>query len=436
MPRVYNNPSPKRTIATRKRPLTPVSPDMNGENVLNAENEQNGENLNIGGEEHGDQGELGGNGANEPDIQPDAQQILQNEIEEQRRQQQLVEDNRVQKQREKGLKEQRLLLEAQNKQKELIIRERELNFRMSQNGTGPANLPPPRNSLINFSDYSDSQQNLSSNQPSASNFMLAESSRQTITSKLEYEGLIWNKDLRKSLSMNALELFDDLSIWFIETKNLPKEMNARGGVAWKDWYSLLKRLCTRLATNVEYYHNSGQLLEVMNFILKWMVGAKEETTADDEQIAILQVMQAWGKEDLNCQKIFGTSYTKKHYNSFVNYQKHNSYMFGLSSQGLKHFKTSSEIRSSSKGGPRQHPYSERSRSSRSSNSSDRYQGDRYRKSDGGYRRGQSGGGGGYQRGYGGSYNGGYGGGYSDGRGKRSSGDRRQGGQNTLPTKQF
>lgn len=72
---------------------------------------------------------------------------------------------------------------------------------------------------------------------------------------------------------------------------------------------------------------------------------RDDTRLDEEQIGIMQHIHSWGRDDTVCQKIFGTTYTKKLFTAYSVHSKTNSYMFGRGAMGLKKFLKTSESRS-------------------------------------------------------------------------------------------
>ena len=104
-----------------------------------------------------------------------------------------------------------MLLEAENRARELALRERELDVR-------------PR--------ASDLQVN---NQSSTSSFGTIENIRTTTTTKSFYDSLIDNQAFRAKLGEPTLELIDTFKEWFNEGKELPNQLNSRGGEAWTAW---------------------------------------------------------------------------------------------------------------------------------------------------------------------------------------------------------
>jgi len=100
--------------------------------------------------------------------------------------------------------------------------------------------------------------------------MVVENCKQTITNKSEYEGIIHNQYFRSLLSQNVLELFDNLKEWFLYTRNLPVELNSRGGIAWVDWGNTLKRILVRIETATEFYEKNTEICNELKFIKVWL----------------------------------------------------------------------------------------------------------------------------------------------------------------------
>lgn len=342
--------SPRRTISTRKfqAQQTPSNSDMSENN----DNTVNPPNFNQNFEEN-DNNNIEENQNGNVQIQEHNPNIMQFTIEEQRRQAETAENNKLNKQREKTAKEQRLLLEAQNKAREIALKEREMEIRERSMMAGPSSLPPPNMSGgVSVNQPQGASQHSLPRTDSRSNFMVVENCKQTITNKSEYEGIIHNQYFRTLLSQNVLELFDNLKEWFLYTRNLPVELNSRGGIAWIEWGNTLKRILVRIDTAAEFYESKTEICNELKFIKAWLTGVRDDTRLDEEQIGIMQHIHSWGKDDTVCQKIFGTTYTKKLYTAYSVHAKSNGYMFGRGAMGLKKFMKSSESRSnrSSSGG--------------------------------------------------------------------------------------
>ena len=314
--------SPRRTISTRKFQADNQSPSNSemSENNDNPETVENAFNTHNTFDQIFDNQAPNNLNQSNPNQSTNIQQSagndpnqlqLQQTIEEQRRLAENAENNKMAKQREKTAKEQRLLLEAQNKARELALKERELELR-ERTMSGPSSLPPPNMSgAIPVNQLPGASQHSLPRTDSRSNFMVVENCKQTITNKSEYEGIIHNQYFRTLLSQNVLELFVNLKEWFLYTRNLPVELNSRGGIAWIEWGNTLKRILVRIETATEFYENKQEICNELTFIKSWLEGVRNDTRLDEEQVGIMQHIHSWGRDDTICQKIFGTTFTKR-----------------------------------------------------------------------------------------------------------------------------